>query len=299
MPLGGLVVPVPTLFAEDGSLDLGRNANFFRGLAEARVDHLFVLGSLGEFPSVTEEERARLVDTAVGSVSGATDVWVGCGAPSTRQAVTFAEAAQAAGAAAVVAVPPYYLHPSLPSVERYYRTVHAAVDLPLVAYNIPSLVGYALPSGLVHRLGREGVLAGVKDTSGSYASVTSYLSAAPEGFAVLPGDDAFACQSIEHGASGAVMGYANVVPRLAVDLVATARSGDTKRAADRQSLIDALVEVGRAAPFPANVKFLAHELRGVEVGYRAPYDPLTPEEIAAVREGLASIRVPLGPFLEP
>ncbi len=298
MPLDGLVVPIPTMFGEDGALDLGRNAKFARGLADAKVDHLFVLGSLGEFPSVTSEERERLVDVVIGSVAGATDVWVGCGAPSTRQAVADAEAAEAAGAAAIVAVPPYYLHPPLASVERYYRTLHASVGLPLFAYNIPSLVGYALPPDLVHRLGRDGVVAGVKDTSGSLASVESFLGSRPEGFGVYPGDDAFASAAIAGGARGAVLGSANVVPRLAVELVAAARAGHVREAADRQALLNALVEAGAAAPFPSNVKFLAHELRGAEVGFRAPYDPLTPAEESAVRARLDPIRPQLARFLD-
>jgi len=297
MALAGLVVPVPTLFSEDGSLDLARNAKFARGLADARVDHVFVLGSLGEFPSVTDEERARLLDVVVGSVSGATDVWVGCGAPSTRQAVALAEAAESAGAAALVAVPPFYLHPPLPAVERYYHSLHSAVDLPLLAYNIPSLVGYALPPAVVHRLAREEILAGMKDTSGTFSSVEAFLHGAPGGLAIFPGDDAFASSAIAKGAHGAVMGIANVVPRLCVELVAAARAGDAQGAAERQALVDALVEVGRVAPFPANMKFLARELRGAEVGYRAPYDPLTPEEMALVRSRLDRIRDRLSPFL--
>ncbi len=298
MALDGLVVPIPTMFGDEGALDLGRNARFARGLADARVDHLFVLGSLGEFPTVSSEERERLVDVVIGSATGATDVWVGCGAPSTRQAVAFAESAESAGAQALVAVPPYYLRPAIASVERYYRTIHASVDLPLLAYNIPSLVGYSLPPDLVHRLGRDGVLAGVKDTSGSLASVESFLGSRPEGFAVYPGDDAYASAAIAGGARGAVLGIANVAPRLAVHLVAAARAGDLPGAAADQALVNALVQVAAAGPFPSAIKFLAHELRGAEVGYRSPYDPLTPAEESAVRARLEPLRPQLARFLD-
>lgn len=297
MSLDGLIVPVPTLFAEDGSLDLGRNSKFARALSEARVDHLFLLGSLGEFPSVNDGERTRLVDLVIESATGKTDVWVGCGAPSTRAAVAYAEAAEAAGAAAVVAVPPYYLHPSLPSVAAYYRAIRAAVTVPLLAYNIPSLVGYALPVDLVHGLASDGVLSGVKDTSGSLASVETFVRGAPAGFSVYPGDDALASAAIAKGARGAVMGTANVVPRLAVDLVAAALAHDVARAAELQDVVDALVDAMRGLPFPAVDKFLAAELRGAEVGYRAPYDPLSVEERTRVLERLAPLRPRLAPYL--
>jgi len=297
MAIEGLSVPVPTLFDGEGAVDSARNARFARALSDARVDHLFVLGSLGEFPSITPGERGPLIDVVVESAGGATDVWVGCGAPSTAQAVAFAEEAEGLGAAALVAVPPYYLHPPLAGVDQYFRAIRKAVTVPLLAYNIPSLVGYALPPALVHGLARDGVIAGIKDTAGSFESVCSFLEGAPAGFPVLPGDDALASSAIARGAKGAVMGMANIAPKLCVELVAAARRGDASRAQELQSLVDRLVAVAKAGPFPSTDKFLAAQLRGSEVGYRAPFGPLTPAEEAAVLARLEPLRPALAPFL--
>ena len=298
MALEGLSVPIPTQFSSEGAVDLGRNARFARALSEAHVDHLFVLGSLGEFPSITPAERGPLVEVVVESAAGRTDVWAGCGAPSTAQAVAFAEQAEGVGAAALVAVPPYYLHPTLDSVAEYYRTIRKAVTVPLFAYNIPALVGYALPPPLVHALARDGVLAGVKDTSGSLESVLGFLAGAPAGFAVFPGDDPLASAAIARGARGAVMGLANIVPRLCVALVEAARRGDSARASELQGTVDELADVTKAGPFPSVDKFLAAHLRGAEVGYRAPFGPLTHDEEAAVLARLDPLRPKLRPFLE-
>jgi 4-hydroxy-tetrahydrodipicolinate synthase len=297
MTLDGLTVPAPTLFASDGSLDPAKNARFVRDLSEAKVDHIFILGSVGEFPSVTAEERSRLYEAVIDSVSGKADTWVGCGAPSTRQAVRYAEEAESAGAAAIVAVPPYYLHPTPAAIDRYYRAIRAAVKIPLLAYNIPSLVGYPLAPTFLHQWFRDGVIAGAKDTSGSMASIDALLAGAPEGFVLLSGDDGLASGAIERGAKGAVMGIANAVPKLCVALVAAARSHDRTHAAEFQSLVDALAEVSQAGPFPSTEKFLAAELRGAEVGYRAPYDPLSSEEQQRVLERLEPLRERLRPYL--
>ncbi len=278
MSLSGLIVPTPTLYSADGSIDPGRNAQFARALREAHVDHLFVLGSEGEFPSILDSERPPYLAAVIESLIAPTDAWVGCGAPSTRQAIRFAQEAEAAGAAAVVAVPPYYLHPPLPAVERYYRAIHDAVKIPLLAYNIPSLVGYALPPELVGGLAKDQVIAGAKDTAGSLASIDAFLAHAPAGFPLFPGDDLLAKPAIEHGASGAVMGLANIAPKLCVDLVAATRAQDTARAAQLQELLVELHEVRRLGPFPSTDKFLAHRWRGAAVGYRSPYDALTPQE---------------------
>ncbi len=297
MGLEGLIVPVPTLFDADGDLDPGRNARFVRDLADAQVDHVFLLGSLGEFPCVTDTERSALLEATIDSIPGRADAWVGCGAPSTREAVRYAEEAEASGAAAVFAVPPYYLHPTAAAIDRYYRAIRAAIGIPLFAYNIPGLVGYPLAPALLHRLFQDRVIAGTKDTSGSFASVASFLRDAPEGFRVFPGDDELVAASIAAGASGAVMGMANLAPKLCGALVGSARAGDAARAEECQALVHELVEVSRAGPFPATVKFLAAELRGADVGYRAPYDPLSPDEEAAVRARLEAVRDQLRPFL--
>ncbi|HXY12015.1 MAG TPA: dihydrodipicolinate synthase family protein [Thermoplasmata archaeon] len=299
MSFEGLTCPVLTLFDEAGEVDLARNARFARATSEARVDHLLVLGSTGEFPSIAPSERARLIEVVVESATGPVDVWVGCGAPSTVQAVKFAEEAEELGASALLAVPPYYLHPTMSAVDHYYRAIRKAVTVPLLAYNNPPLVGYALPVPLLHTLGREGILAGVKDSARSLESVTSYLHGAPEGFAVLPGDPPLGAPAIERGAPGAVMGVSNVAPKLCKELVSAALRGDHARVAELQSILEELMEVVRSGPPISTLKFLAADLRGVAVGYRAPYEPLSGAEETVVRSRLEPLRARLTPFLGP
>lgn len=295
MALDGLAVPVVTIFGESGEVDLGQNARFTRALCDAKVDHIFVLGTTGEFPLVTSTERAGLVESVIESLGWHTDAWVGCGAPATPQAVANATAAEEAGAAALVVVPPYYLSPTEASIKRYYRAIKAAVGIPVLAYNIPAHVGYALSPSLVHELGREKCLAGIKDTSGSLDSVQGFLHEAPNDFVVLPGDDALVASAIAAGAPGAVMGSANVVPRLALELVASARQGDRGRVEELQTALRALLVALEAGPYPAVIKYLAHRLRGSDVGYREPYGPLTADERARVDAAL----VPAEPLLRP
>jgi 4-hydroxy-tetrahydrodipicolinate synthase len=295
--LDGLSVPVPTIFGENAEIDPGQNGRFTRALCDARVDHIFALGTLGEFPLVSAAERPILIESIVESLGWKTDAWIGCGAPSTAQAVANAEQAEEAGATAVVVVPPYYLTPTEASIKHYYRAIRKAIGVPLLGYNIPAHVGYALTPALVHELAREKVLAGIKDTSGSIDSVSGFLNGAPEGFAVFPGDDVLAAPSIAAGAAGAVMGSANVVPRLAVDLVAAARKGDRPKVAELETPLRALLVALGAGPFPSVVKYLAQRLRGATVGYREPYGPLSAEERTKVDAALAPAEPMVRPFL--
>src|SRR5579859_5449368 len=270
MRFDGLVVPTPTLFGADGALSREANRLFLEGLSESGVPHLFVLGSLGEFPSVEENERNDLLRAAVEALHDRTDLWVGVGAPATARAVSYARGAAERGAAAIVAVPPYYLRPTDAAILSYYRTIHAATRLPLFAYNIPAKVGYALTPELVHRLASEGVLTGMKGTAGAAASVRGFLDGAPSGFAVLPGDDVLARWAIGEGAAGAVMGTANVAPKLGLALVDAAKRGEEPRATELHRLVERLSHAIGAGPFPSSVKFLAHHFRKAPDGYRAP-----------------------------
>lgn len=297
MALAGLSVPVPTIFGKNEQIDAGQNARFTRKLCDAHVDHIFLLGTLGEFPLVTPPERPVLLEAVIESLGWRTDAWVGCGAPSTAQAVAQAVQAEEAGAAAVIAVPPYYLTPTETSIKHYFQAIKKAVGVPLLAYNIPAHVGYAISPALVHELAREKVLAGIKDTSGSIDSVTGFLRGAPDGFAVFPGDDALAAPSIAAGAVGAVMGSANVVPRLAVELMAAALGRDAKKVSELEVPLQALLTAMESGPFPSVVKYLAHRLRASEVGYREPYGPLTTEEQARVEAALVLAEPLVRPFL--
>ena len=295
--LTGLAIPVPTMFDEGGAVDPSRNGPFVRSLCSAGTDHVFVLGSLGEFPLVEESERRVLLEADIESLTGKTDCWVGVGAPSTRLAVRYAQAAEEAGAAALVAVPPYYLRPTPAAIAHYYRALRDATKIPLLAYNIPSLVGYALAPELVHRLARERILDGMKDTAGFLASIEGFLKGAPEGFPVLPGDDALAAEAIGKGAAGAILGTANVVPKLGVALVRAASARELARSSELQLLVTRLAEAIHTGPFPSTSKFLAARTWGARVGYRAPYEPLTPEEERTVLAAFEPLLPSLHPFL--
>ena len=289
MELEGLTVPIPTLFDTQGAVDGEKIRHFVSGLCDREVDHIFALGTLGEFPSVEDAERGGILRASREGLRGRVNLWVGCGAPSVRRAVRYAREAADTGATALLAVPPYFLKPTEEGIVDYYRAIRRATALPLLAYNIPSHVGYGLRPELVHHLAQEGVLAGVKDTSGRFESVKAFLAGAPAGFAVLPGDDVLAFPGVRQGAAGAVMGLANIVPGLCVRLLRAARSSDPRKGEELQQLLERFAQAVELGPFPATDKMLAQRLRAVEVGYRAPFGPPTAEEEGRVLSALAPI----------
>jgi 4-hydroxy-tetrahydrodipicolinate synthase len=295
--LHGLAVPVPTLFDAEGGVDPGASGAFVRAIATAGADHVLLLGSLGEFSLVEDTERRTLLETSIESLTTRSDAWVGVGAPGTRRAVRLATAAEEAGAAAVLVVPPYALQPTTDAIAHYYRAIREATKIPVVVENAPSQVGYSLAPELVHRLARERVIDGITDRSGFLDNVAGFLRGAPEGFAVVSGDDDLALAAIEKGAAGAALPTANVVPKLGVALVRAARAHETARANELQTLVTRIGEAIRSGPFPATVKFLASETWSAPVGYRPPGEPLTAEEERTVLGVFDPLRPRLRPFL--
>jgi 4-hydroxy-tetrahydrodipicolinate synthase len=295
--LTGLAVPTPTLFDEEGRIDPERNRRFTEGICRAGAEHIFALGSLGEFPSIDTDERPELLAAVRDGLKGPTDLWVGVGAPSTRRAVRHAVGASEAGADVLIATPPYYLRPTDAAIQSYYRAIAHAADRPLVAYNIPAKVGYALSPGLVHALAEEGVILGIKDTAGSFDSLLGFLTDAPPGFDVLPGDDLLVRRALGAGAAGAVMGLANVVPRLAVEFLRSIKARNDHLTNELEVDLRQLAEVVGTGPFPSTTKFLATRLRGAPDGYRSPYDSLSPAEQARVLAALAPIEPKLHRWL--
>lgn len=258
---------------------------------------MLLLSSVGEFPLVEESERRLLLESGLESLTAKADGWVGVAAPSNRLAVRYAQSAEELGAAALVAVPPYYLHPTPAAIAQYFRAIRECTKLPLLASNVPSFVGYPLAPEVVHRLARERVLEGMTDVAGFLASIEAFRRGAPEEFAVFSGEDALVAEAIEKGASGAVIESANVVPKLAVALVRAAVAHETARAAELQLLLTRLAEALRAGPFPSTTKFLAGQAWGAPAGYRSPYPVLTPEEERVALEAFEPLRPLLRPFL--
>jgi dihydrodipicolinate synthase/N-acetylneuraminate lyase len=289
MTLAGLAVPTPTLFDDEGRIDPERNRRYTDGVCRAGVDHVFALSSLGEFPSVDSDERPGLLTAVRDGLHGAADLWVGVGAPSTRRAVRHAVGASEAGADVLIATPPYYLRPTDAEIQSYYRAIGHATDRLVLAYNNPARVGYPLSPTLVHSLAQEGVIVGIKDAAGSFESLEGFLTDAPPGFDVLAGDDRLARRALGAGAAGAVMGLANVAPRLAVEFLRSIGARNESLSNELEGVIEEVARVIATGPFPSTTKFLAARLRGAPEGYRAPYETLTPLEQARVLGALAPI----------
>ncbi|MBY6388168.1 dihydrodipicolinate synthase family protein [Rhodococcus erythropolis] len=291
----GIVPPIVTPLTLEGEVDTTSLERLLSLQIEAGVDGLFVLGSSGEVGYLTDAQRAQVVQTVIGHVGGQVPVLVGVNDMTTNRVIAVAEQAREAGADAIVATAPFYAITDAAETATHFRSIHAAVDLPLFAYDVPVRVHSKLSPAMLVELGREGVIAGVKDSSGDDVSFRMLLrqSAGLENFAVFTGHEVVVDGCLLMGASGAVPGLANVDPHGYVRLWRAAQAGDwvaAKAEQDRLTDLFSIVE----APTPGRVSAgaaglgafkTALALRGVITGNTmcAPMLSLDESETATIK----------------
>lgn len=225
----GVIPPVITPF-KDGEIDfdsLGRVIDF---LLEGGVNGLFIGGSSGEVAYLTDSQRDESVRYTVERVAGRVPVLAGAIDTTVHRVIEQAKRAEALGADAVVAACPFYAINDMNEIADHFRAIAAAVKVPLFAYDVPvRLNGKKLSRDMLVQLGTEGVLAGVKDSSGDDVGFRRLVAAnekAGHPLALLTGHECVVDGMLLLGGDGVVPGYGNVEPRPYADMWAASRRGD-------------------------------------------------------------------------
>ncbi|MGV9252545.1 dihydrodipicolinate synthase family protein [Streptomyces sp. NPDC003697] len=301
-PLTGVVPPVCTPLTPDGEVDVPSLLRLVDHLVEGGVHGLFLLGSTSEAAFLTDRQRRRVVDAVVGHAAGQLPVLAGAIDMTTPRVLDHVASVTAAGAQAVVVTAPFYTRTHPAEIARHYRRVAARSPVPVLAYDIPLAVHTRLPAELVLELAAEGVLAGLKDSSGDlggFRNVVTGTRLRPEtgGFSLLTGSELTVDSALALGADGAVPGLANIDPHGYVRLYRCGRAGDWDGARAEQERLCALFGMVRAGD-PGRMgggssalgafKAALH-LRGVIdcPATAEPQVPLSPEETERVGKFLA------------
>lgn len=249
VPFSGVVPPVVTPDTPDHQLDVVSFERSINRLIEAGVDGLFFLGSSGEVVFATDERRDQIVREAVRIVDHRVPVLVGIIDTQTERVLEHGRRALALGADALVATAPFYALGGPADIEEHFRILHQELDAPLFAYDIPVCVHTKLPWKMLARLGAEGVLAGVKDSSGDDVSFRYLVQENEKNghpLTLLTGHEIVVDGALLSGADGSVPGLANVEPEGYVRMWKAAQEGnwaEVKREQDRLNEISHIFDV--------------------------------------------------------
>lgn len=248
----GVIPPVCTPLNPDYSVDTPSLRRLLDHQIEGGVDGVFMLGSSGEVAFLTRENRQTVLRTAVEHVAGRVPVLAGVIDMTTPRVLEHVADALAAGVDGIVATAPFYTRTHPAEIAQHLRSIKNAIgELPLFVYDIPACVHTKLDADFILDLAAEGVLAGVKDSSGSDHSIRTLVvgkkTRGLQNFSVLTGSEITVDSAYFYGADGVVPGLGNVDPAGYVRLAKLAASGDVAAArAEQERLIElfALVNVG-------------------------------------------------------
>ncbi|BDA65131.1 dihydrodipicolinate synthase family protein [Actinomyces capricornis] len=243
----GVIPPVITPFTAEGDLDLDSLEAVVEHLITGGVHALFALGSSGEVAYLTDAQRDAVIERTVSAAAGRVPVLAGAIDTTSQRVIAQARRAVDLGAQAVVATCPFYAKNDTQEIAEHFRAVAGAVDAPLFAYDVPvRLGGVKLERDMLVELGGQGVLAGVKDSSGDdvgFRRLVAANEAAGHPLALLTGHECVVDGMLLLGADGVVPGYGNVDPHRYALLWQASQEGDWARARQIQDEICAGFEI--------------------------------------------------------
>jgi 4-hydroxy-tetrahydrodipicolinate synthase len=279
--IGGVITAMVTPFATDGALDLVSARALARRLTDEGSHGLVVSGTTGESPTLSDDEKLRLLDAVLDEIGDRATVIAGTGSADTLHTAELTAAAARAGAHAALVVTPYYNKPNRAGIRAHYFAVaEAAGELPLVLYNIPSRCVINLSADLLAELAGEipSVVAVKQANNEELAPV--------EGLAVLAGNDEVFARTLTFGGAGGVLVASHVIGRQMRELYEAALAGEGDRAAALDAELRPVYRAMAVTSNPIPVKTALELLGVIDSTMRLPMVPASDSERQAVRTAL-------------
>lgn len=288
--LSGTATAMITPFGADG----GINFNAFGKMIERQIsggtDMLVILGTTGEPATMTEEEKTSVMEFSVKKAKGRVKLVFGCGSNCTAYAEKAAKKAEEIGADGLLAVTPYYNKCTQNGLVAYYESICNAVNIPVIAYNVPSRTGVNLLPATMAKLAAIPNMAGIKDAGGNMAQTMETLRLIRGKCDLYSGEDALNLPILAVGGDGVISVVSNLVPADVKRMYTAIKAGKTEEAYALNDKILPLTQACFIEVNPIPVK-AAMDLMGLKAG--VPRAPLTEME-AANKEKLRAAMLAYG-----
>lgn len=290
-PYGSLIVAMVTPFDDDLQVDYEAAVSLARRLVSQGVDGILISGTTGESPTLTVDEKARLVSEVRQALEPSVMVWAGASSYDTAASVRLARLVEKVGADGILAVTPYYNKPSPEGLYRHFRAISEEVSLPVMLYNVPSRTSVNLLPETVLRLAELENVVAIKEASGIPDQTSAILSNCGDGFYVYSGDDSLTLPILALGGSGVVSVAAHLVAPDIKNMINFYAEGRIQEAREVHYKLFELFKVLFITTNPVPVK-TALEMAGIQVGgFRLPLCPPGPGEKEAIHEVLSEINL--------
>ena len=280
-----------TPFDDKGRIDFGALERFVNWQIERGIDFLVPCGTTGESATLSGDERKAVTAAVVKAAAGRVPVVAGAGGNHTAKAVFWARDAAEVGADGILSVSPMYNKPGPEGLLRHYSALAEATGLPILVYNVPGRTGSDLDVDTILRLAEIPNIVGLKEASGNFGKIARLMTAVPDDFVVLSGDDSTALALIAMGAKGVISVVSNEIPREMTALARAAREGNWDEARKLQKKYLALMEMNFWESSPAPAKCALTLMRKCGETLRLPLAPVRDETRKRIEKMLASYKL--------
>ena len=286
----GMGVAIVTPFTKEGDVDYAALEALVQMHLDCGTDFLCVLGTTGETPTLTNDEKREIRKRIIKQVDGRMPIMVGFGGNCTRNVVEELKTEDLTGIDAILSVAPYYNKPVQEGVYQHYKAIAQATELPIYMYNVPGRTGVNILPSTVVRLAKECPnIVGYKAASGNLAQVKELINALPENFGVFSGDDALTVDIMEAGGVGVISVFGNAYPK---EMVALVRAMQEGRVSDARNLHDKLNELFQLIFVdgnPSGIKALLNIHGRVENVLRLPLVPACDDTYSDLQQAITAL----------
>ena len=272
----------------NGGVDEAKFQDFVAWQVEQGTHGLVPTGTTGEAPTLSHGEQERVIALCAEVANGKVPGVAGTGTNSTAHTIELTRTAKAAGATAALIVCPYYNKPTQEGLYQHFKTVHDAVDIPIVIYNIPGRSSVDMNNATMARLAKLPNVVGVKDATNDLARPLRMRIDIGGDFAMLSGEDATAVAYLAQGGDGCISVTANVAPRLLSEMHEAWQRGEVGRVRQINERLIPLHDALFAETSPAPVKYAASLLGKCEPTVRQPLCAIMAETQERVARAMRS-----------
>ena len=281
-PFTGVGTAIVTPFTTSLALDEDGVRRLARRQINEGIHFLVPCGTTGESPTLSEDERTRIVQICVEEARGKVPVLAGAGGYDTREVIHAARQMERAGADGLLSVTPYYNKPTPDGLLQHYKAIADSTSLPIVVYNVPGRTGCNIDPATLVKLTAIPNIIGVKEASGNIQQMCEICRSVPSDFIVLSGDDAITLPLMSVGGRGVISVASNEVPREMSQMVEAAERGDFAAARKLHAALLPLMLINFVESNPIPVKAAMAAMGLLDEVFRLPMVPPRAESRAKI-----------------
>ena len=271
----GTGVALVTPFKKDFSVDFDALGKVIDHIINGGVEYVVTLGTTGETPTLSKEEKLQIVDFTYQHVNSRVPVVVGIGGNNTNEIIHDLKTFPLDKAIAVLSASPYYSKPSQEGLYQHYKALAEASPKPIILYNVPGRTGRNMTAALTTKLALLPNIAAMKEASGDMQQCMEILRDKPNNFVVVSGDDGLGLSQIACGMEGVISVAANALPKQFSELVRLSLKGDFKAATKIHYHLLEAYDYMFVENNPAGVKAFLYEIGLIENVLRLPVTPVS------------------------